>query len=278
MTRRRPSLWRGSSAGAAGAPFPGGPAGGGVWRGASEGEGASFCLRGRCAARLRARAGARLGDTSALRSAGAGGGCAPSFKGLPGPAAPPAPAAGGGVGIGFPGPLPPLLPPQDDGPAPLLPKWLRAPQSPRDTLEVSHLPQRSMFQPPLRSALKSVSATPRRSAVSYSSKKSFTRPPKKKKLRGGGGAPGHPFHTRLQLANKAGVSPLLKSGLPPPRNPSFPRGPHGFCLPPSSPLGAREETLEGPRCLTVGRGPVLSLLGVGWCLAGGFPLILEWSP
>ena len=109
VTRSRPTLRRGSGAEAAGVPFPG-PAGGGVWRGASEGEGASFCLRGRCAARLRARAGAGLGDTSALRSAGAGGGCAPSFKGLLGRAAPPAPAAGGGVGIGFPGPLPPPAP------------------------------------------------------------------------------------------------------------------------------------------------------------------------
>lgn len=148
--RGRPTSRRGSGAEAASAPSPGGPPGGGVWRGASEGEGASFCLRGRCAARLRARAGGPI--CSALRGHGrqlrgeqrGGSGCAPSFKGFPGYAA--RTGCGGWGGDWFPGPPPTPPPPEEDVSASLLPGWLHtffespsSPKSSRDTPEVFQL-------------------------------------------------------------------------------------------------------------------------------------------
>lgn len=148
--RGRPTSRRGSGAEAASAPSPGGPAGGGVWRGASEGEGASFCLRGRCAARLRARAGGPI--CSALRGHGrqlrgeqrGGSRCAPSFKGFPGCAA--RTGCGGWGGDWFPGP-PPTPPPQrktflllcSQGGFTRPSSPLRAPKSSRDTPEVFQL-------------------------------------------------------------------------------------------------------------------------------------------
>lgn len=146
----------------------------------------------------------------------------------PGPRRPHRLLGGGRVGVGFPGLLPPL-PPEREVPCPSfsqsgfvhLLSSLRVSKSPCDTPEVSRISLKSLFQsPPPQVCLKIGFSYPTKKCGFVLLKKvSFTRPPKKKKLRGGGGALGHPFHTRLQLANKAGVSPFLMSGLPQPRNP-----------------------------------------------------------
>ena len=134
--RGRPTSRRGGGAEAASAPSHGGPAGGGVWRGASQGKGASFCLRGRCAARLRARAGGRgpgrgphLFRAPRARAAASGRAARwwrlrPELQRVPGPRHP---HRLRGVGWGLvsrPSSHPSPPPPEEDVPASLLPEWL----------------------------------------------------------------------------------------------------------------------------------------------------------
>lgn len=130
---------------------------------------------------------------------------------------------------------------------------------------------RSMFQPPQVCFKIGFSHPPRRSAVSYSSKKrQFHTPSKKRKTSRGGCAGASVSHPSPVGKTKRGFS-ASEVGSPSPPNPSALVAPAGFCLPPSSPLGGPGETLEGPRCLTVGRGPVLSSWVWDECLSRWIP-------